>query len=235
MIRNIISVSTVILVTAIGVVINLIILPLHNRGMVIWSRLVLAISGIRLDVHGRERLKASGSYIFLINPESALDIPIAVAATRKSSRFMAKKELFRVPFFGWLLKLCNHIPIDRGNRQKAVESINSVSSKLVKKKISIIVSPEGTRSVDGKIMPFKKGAFHLAEKYDLPLVPVTIMGARHCMPNKTLRIFPGTVTVQIGAPVYLSYYHTIDECIEDVRQNMINQKENYEQKRLSQT
>ncbi|MDO9548537.1 MAG: lysophospholipid acyltransferase family protein, partial [Candidatus Marinimicrobia bacterium] len=167
--------------------------------------------------------------IIIINHESSLDIPIAVTAMKKPARFMAKQELFRVPFFGWLLKISNHIPIDRENRHKAIKSIDTVSVKLIKKKISIIVSPEGTRSYTGKIAPFKKGAFRLAQFYNLPLIPVTIMGARHCIPNKTLRVIPGIVTINIGNPVYTSQFKDIDECIKNVRNSMIALKEEYEQ------
>lgn len=228
MIRNIFSVATVIIITALGVILNLIILPLHNVGLIIWSKLILLVLGVKLRVTGRESLDSVKSGIILINHESALDIPIAVAAIKKPSRFMAKVELFRVPLFGWLLKISNHIPIDRKNRQKAIQAIDSVSAKLIKKNISIIVSPEGTRSSTGKIGPFKKGAFRLAEKHNLPLVPVTIMGARFCLPNKSLKVIPGTVQVKIGKPVFISQFRNIDECIQQVRGGMVAFKEEYE-------
>jgi len=229
MIRSIISISSVIIVTAFGVILNLIILPLHSWGLIIWSRFVLAIVGVKLNVIGSKDLTSVDPVIILINHESALDIPITVAATGKPVRFMAKKELFRVPFFGWLMKISNHIPIDRKNRQRAIKSIDTVSAKLIKKKISIIVSPEGTRSYTGEIAPFKKGAFHLAESNNLPLVPVTIMGARFRIPNKTLRVIPGLVSVNIGKPVYTSQFKDIDECIENVRSSMVLLKDEYEQ------
>ena len=231
MIRSIISISSVIIVTAFSVILNLIILPLHSWGLIIWSRFVLAIVGVKLNVIGRKDLISVNPVIILINHESALDIPIATAATRKPVRFMAKQELFRVPFFGWLMKLSNHIPIDRKNRQKAIKSIDTVSAKLIKKKISIIVSPEGTRSYTGEIARFKKGAFRLAESYNLPLVPVTIMGARFRIPNKTLRVIPGPVLVNIGKPVYTNQFKDIDECIENVRSSMVSLKDEYEQTR----
>ncbi|MBU0712476.1 1-acyl-sn-glycerol-3-phosphate acyltransferase [bacterium] len=232
MIRSIISISSVIIITALSVVVNLIFLPLHSLGLIIWSRFVLAIVGVKFKVIGGEDLSAVNPCIILINHESALDIPIAVAATRKPVRFMAKQELFRVPFFGWLMRISNHIPIDRKDRQKAIKSIERVSAKLVKKKISIIVSPEGTRSHTGEIAPFKKGAFRLAQSHNLPIVPVTIMGARHCIPNKTLTVIPGVVTVHIGKPVYTNQFKDIDECIKNVRNSMVALKKEYEQKRL---
>jgi len=228
MIRNILSIITVLLFTTLAVIVNLILLPLHNIGMIFWSKVILFLMGVRLKVYGREKLKKVDTAIILINHESALDIPIAVAATEKYARFMAKKELFRIPFFGWLIKLTGHIPIDRENRNKALNSIEKVSKKLIGKNISIIVSPEGTRSKDGRIGPFKKGAFHLAAKHNLPLIPVTLMGARYCVPNKSFRIIPGEVKVTIGNPVYVKDFQSIGECIQKIRQEMVTLKDNYE-------
>jgi len=233
MIRNIISISFVMIVTALGVVMNLIFLPLHSWGMILWSRIVLALVGVKVTIIGNEDLANVNPCIILMNHESSLDIPIVLAATKKPARFMAKQEIIRIPFLGWLLKICNHIPIDRNNRQKAIKSIEKVSVKLVKKKISIIVSPEGTRSHTGEIAPFKKGAFRLAQSHNLPIIPVTIMGARFCIPNKTLKVIPGVVTVHLGKPVHTNQFKDIDECIKNVRNSMIALKVAYEQKRLT--
>ena len=232
MIRNILSISSVMIVTALGVVVNLIVFPLHSRGLILWSRIVLALVGVKVTIIGNKDLTNVNPCIILMNHESSLDIPIVLAATKKSARFMAKQELFRIPFLGWLLKICNHIPIDRNNRQKAIKSIEKVSARLVKKKISIIVSPEGTRSYTGEIAPFKKGAFRLAQSHNLPIIPVTIMGARFCIPNKTLKVIPGTVTVDLGKPVYTNQFNDIDECIKNIRDSMVTLKTEYENSRL---
>jgi 1-acyl-sn-glycerol-3-phosphate acyltransferase len=144
---------------------------------------------------------------------------------------MAKRELFKVPIFGWCLALCNHIPIDRQNRTKAINSINKVSKKLIRRRIFIIVSPEGTRSHDGQIKPFKKGAFRLADAENLPLIPVTIMGARYRIPNKSLNVVPGKVDIVIDKPVYVHQFANIDECIMAVWELMVKRKETYEQNR----
>lgn len=232
MIRNILSISSVMIFTAFGVVVNLIFVPLHSWGMILWSRIVLALVGVKVTIIGNNELTNVNPCIILMNHESSLDIPIVLASIKKPARFMAKQEIFRIPFLGWLLKICNHIPIDRNNRQKAIKSIEKVSVKLVKKKISIIVSPEGTRSHTGEIAPFKKGAFRLAQSHNLPIIPVTIMGARFCIPNKTLKVIPGVVTVHLGSPVYTKHFENIDECIKNVRDSMVTLKTEYEHARL---
>lgn len=231
MIRNILSISITLLVTILMAAINLFYPPLHSWLFIVWSRIVLILLGVKLNVSGKEHLPEKGPGVIIINHESALDIPIAVAGLQAPVRFMAKRELFKVPIFGWCLALCNHIPIDRQNRTKAINSINKVSKKLIRRRIFIIVSPEGTRSHDGQIKPFKKGAFRLADAENLPLIPVTIMGARYRIPNKSLNVVPGNVDIVIDKPVYVHQFANIDECIQAVWELMVKRKETYEQNR----
>lgn len=228
MIINAVKIVLIFLWLIISVVLALVFLPIHSWIMIIWSEVALVVMGIRLEVSGRNHLPRGKPCILVINHESALDIPVAVAATRIPVRFMAKKELFRFPFFGWVLKWGGHIPIDRKNRQKAIQAIEKMSGKLIRRNISIIVSPEGTRSSSGRILPFKKGAFRLARSYKLPLVPVILMGSRYCLPNKTFRIRSGIVKVVIEKPVYPEHYENLEECIHLVRNLMIRYKDDYE-------
>ncbi len=231
MIRNILSISITLLITILMAALNLFYPPLHSWLFIVWSRIVLILLGVKLNVSGKEHLPEKGPGVIIINHESALDIPIAVAGLQAPVRFMAKRELFKVPIFGWCLALCNHIPIDRQNRTKAIKSINKVSKNLIRRRIFIIVSPEGTRSHDGQIKPFKKGAFRLADAENLPLIPVTIMGARYCIPKKSFNVVPGKVDIVIDKPVYVHQFANIDECIKAVRESMIMRKETYEQNR----
>jgi len=231
MLRNIITLIVVFVMTVILGVINLLILPLHNVIMIGWSWILLKVAGIKLDITGRENLPAQGPGVIIMNHESALDIPIAVVALNAPVRFMAKRELFKIPVFGWCLSLCQHIPIDRQDTRKAVEAINKVSHFIIKRRQFVIVSPEGTRSYDGKIKPFKKGGFRLAEQQNLPLIPVTLMGTRFCVPKKSFKLVPGTVQVIIDQPVHISDFDNLDECINHVRDIIVNHKERYEQSR----
>jgi len=231
MIRNILSISITLLITMLMAALNLFYPPLHSWLFIVWSRIVLILLGVKLNVSGKEHLPEKGPGVIIINHESALDIPIAVAGLQAPVRFMAKRELFKVPVFGWCLALCNHIPIDRQNRRKAIKSINKVSKNLIRRRIFIIVSPEGTRSHDGQIKPFKKGAFRLADAENLPLIPVTIMGARYCIPKKSFNVVPGKVDIVIDKPVYVHQFANIDECIQAVWDLMVKRKETYEQNR----
>ena len=203
----------------------------HNIIMRKWSQMILKFLGVKLRVYGCENVVNRGSKIVISNHESALDIPILMAALPLPIRFMAKKELFRIPLFGWTINLARHIPVDRQNPRKSYSGINRISKELIRKGYSIAISPEGTRSYDGKIAPFKKGAFRLAEIHNLPILPVLILGSRHCVPKNSISIIPGIVEVHIGKEVRLSDYPTRNACIADVRNKMIVQKEQYELKR----
>ena len=138
MIRNILSISITLLITILMAALNLFYPPLHSWLFIVWSRIVLILLGVKLNVSGKEHLPEKGPGVIIINHESALDIPIAVAGLQAPVRFMAKRELFKVPIFGWCLALCNHIPIDRQNRNKAINSIKKVSKKLIQRQIFII-------------------------------------------------------------------------------------------------
>ncbi len=201
---------------------------LHSHFMRWWARLFLFTSGIQLSCQGKENLQHANPAIIVINHESALDIPVVIAALSIPLRFLAKIELFRIPIFGWALFLGGHIPVDRQNSQKAIKTINKKSQQLVGRGINLIVSPEGTRSVDGKIKPFKKGGFVLAKRYSMPLIPVTMMGNRYCVPKKSMRIEPGKLKVMVDPPVYPQDYDTLDQCITAVRARMVRHKEQYE-------
>jgi 1-acyl-sn-glycerol-3-phosphate acyltransferase len=232
MIRNIVTLIVVFVITVILGSINLIVLPLHDMIMISWSWILLKVAGIKLDITGREHIPARGPGVIITNHESALDIPIAVLALNVPVRFMAKRELFKIPVFGWCLSLCRHIPIDRQDTKRAVKAINKISQFIIKRRQFVIVSPEGTRSYDGKIKPFKKGGFRLAEQQNLPLIPVTLMGTRFCVPKKSFKLIPGIVQVAIDRPVFIRDFANIDECVNHVRNIIVNRKERYEQNRI---
>ncbi|MCK9243982.1 MAG: 1-acyl-sn-glycerol-3-phosphate acyltransferase [Candidatus Marinimicrobia bacterium] len=231
MIRNLFAVVWIVLSTTVLGSLSIAFPPSHNLLMRKWSQMLLQLIGIKVRIYGLQNIKDRNSKVIIMNHESALDIPILTAALPLRIRFMAKKELFRIPLFGWAINLARHIPIDRGNPRKSIAVINRVSDELIRQRYSIVVSPEGTRSYDGKIAPFKKGAFRLAEIHNLPIMPVLILGARHCVPNKRIAINPGIVEVHIGKVVHLKDYPSMNAGITDLRDKMIARKEQYEEKR----
>ena len=205
---------------------------IHGKIMYWSSRIILWNCGIKLNINGSENLENISPAVIVMNHESALDIPVITACLTIQSRFMAKKELFRVPFFGWALSLGKHISIDRKNAKTAIRSINKGAAILVKKKFSIIVSPEGTRSPDGQIGKFKKGAFYIAKEFDLPIISITMMGNRYCVPNKSILAIPGKIDVIIDPPVSVSDFDSLTDCINSVHSTMVMHKKKYESDRL---
>jgi 1-acyl-sn-glycerol-3-phosphate acyltransferase len=200
----------------------------HGKVMRHWGKMILFFSRIKLEVDGLDNLKDANPALIVMNHESSLDIPVVVAVLPIDLRFIFKIELTRFPIFGWALWLGNHIAIDRSNPKQAIRQINEKSGKIIKLGYNITISPEGTRSDDGKIMSFKKGGFRIAEKFDLPIISVTMIGNRFCNPKKSLLVKPGKLKVVIEKAVKVSDYGNLTECVEDIRQKMINHKEKIE-------
>jgi len=200
----------VILYTLAGAALLFLLFPFFGRRSYVdfltrlWARLILWTGRIKITVEGIENLEPGTAYVFIANHQSLFDIPACIAVIPARLRMLAKKELFRIPVFGWGMWAIGHISIDRENREKAVESVNDAVQRLRRENISPLVYPEGTRSPDGKIHPFKKGAFVLAIQSERPVVPVTIIGSRKILPKKSLIFSPGRIHVIIDKPVATS-------------------------------
>src|SRR5262249_17992233 len=136
-----------------------------------WARAILWTTGVRVEVRGFERLDRSRSYVFAANHQSIYDIPIVFAALPFQLRIIAKQSLGRIPFLGWHLQRTGDLLVDR---QKPGASVLKKMSRLVSERHSLIVFPEGTRSVDGRVGSFKAGSFVLAVGAAVPIVPISI-------------------------------------------------------------
>jgi 1-acyl-sn-glycerol-3-phosphate acyltransferase len=163
-----------------------------------WARLILKTTGVRVRVTGLEHLEPGRSYVFAANHQSIYDIPIVFASVPYQLRIVAKQSLGRIPFMGWHLRRAGHLLVDR--RNPGADIVQKMR-RLVGESSSLIVFPEGTRSVDGRIGRFKKGSFLVAIDAGLPVVPVTITGSRHVMRKGLLTVRPGEVTLTIHPPV----------------------------------
>jgi len=166
----------------------------------LWARIILALCSVRLVMQGREKIASHGPCLFLSNHQSQFDILAVVLAIPLQFRILAKKELFYIPVFGWVLKLSGFVGIDRGNREKAIRSLDRAALRL-RGGTSLLIYAEGTRSPDGQLLPFKKGGFVLAIQAGVPVVPITIRGGRDILPKGSLRIRPGTLTLTVGDPI----------------------------------
>ena len=162
---------------------------------------VLWLSGIKLDVKGLENFDRNKTYVFVSNHSSQYDIVTLQKIIPNRMAMIFKKELAKIPFFGWQLKMGPYVMIDRENYEKAMKSIEEAKEKMQKQNISIVVFAEGTRSKTGEIQPFKRGAFRLATKVGYPIIPTTILGSNKIMPKGTYKLKRGTIKVHFDKPI----------------------------------
>lgn len=165
-----------------------------------WAEGMAGGWGMRVSAVGRERIDANGTYVFMANHLSHVDIVALFIALPMNVGFLAKKELRSVPFLGQAMVAGGHVFIDRGRRERAVQALDD-AARQVAAGASIVIFPEGTRGGEERVQAFKKGGFHLARQANVPIVPVGIRGTRTIMKREELLIHPGTVSVHIGAPV----------------------------------
>jgi 1-acyl-sn-glycerol-3-phosphate acyltransferase len=163
-----------------------------------WARLILSTTGVRVRVSGLDHLEPGRSYVFAANHQSIYDIPIVFTSIPAQLRIVAKESLGRIPFMGWHLHRAGHLLVDRRNPGA---DIVTKMARLVRDGSSLIVFPEGTRSVDGAVGRFKKGSFAVAVDARLPVVPVTITGSCHIMKKGQLMVCPGEVQLVVHPPI----------------------------------
>ena len=199
----------------------------------IWAGMLLALASTKVEIIGAENILMKEPQIFMANHQSDFDILIVLAHLPGQFRWIVKKELFNIPLFGTAMRNAGYIEIDRQNHIKAMMSIDKAARKIKEGK-SVMSFPEGTRSSDGKIKPFKQGMFHLAIMSGVPIVPVSIIGAREIMPKRSLRIKPGKVTMVIDKPIDVRGYSIENrQDLIDRVQNIITR--NYEERQSAQS
>jgi 1-acyl-sn-glycerol-3-phosphate acyltransferase len=162
---------------------------------------VLWLSAIKLEVTGLENFDKNKTYVFVSNHSSQFDIVVLQKTIPNRMAMVFKKELAKIPFFGWQLKMGPYVMIDRENYEKALKSIEEAKEKMQKQNISIVVFAEGTRSKTGDIQPFKRGAFRLATQVGYPIIPTTIVGSNKIMPKGTYRLKKGTIKVHFDKSI----------------------------------
>lgn len=184
-----------------------------------WSRWVLWAAGVRVRVEGRENIALEEPQIFASNHVSWFDVWALAAMIPKRNRFVAKKELEKIPIFGRAWKTAGHISVDRGDRASAIQSLQEAGDRLHRDNISVVIFPEGTRSKTGELGEFKKGAFMLALHTGVDIVPVAVLGSREIMPADSWRIRRGEIILRFGEPVRTSDYTVAqrNELIAEVR------------------
>ena len=171
----------------------------------IWARGILFVSRVKVTVNGLENIDPSQSYVYMSNHQSNFDIPVLLAHLPVQFRWLAKAELFRIPIFGRAMRGAGYVKIDRFNRESAFASIDEAAAKI-KNGVSVMIFPEGTRSRDGNIRPFKKGGFIMAMDAAVPIVPVILLGTWTIMEKSSLKINTGEVALNIASPIATTGY-----------------------------
>jgi 1-acyl-sn-glycerol-3-phosphate acyltransferase len=186
-------------------------------GAAMWiARNGLRIAGIRVNVEGMERIDSAATYIFMCNHVSNLDPPILIPKLPRRTSVLVKKELFQVPILGRAMLMGDLVPVDRHNREAAMNSMR-LAEQVMAKGLNMTVFPEGTRSPDGRLLPFKKGPFYLALDSGVPVVPVTILGSEGLMPKGSSTIDAGAVRLVFHSPICPKQFTDKEDLIAAVR------------------
>jgi 1-acyl-sn-glycerol-3-phosphate acyltransferase len=165
-----------------------------------WSRGIVLTSGLRLRTSYAKELESGRPVVYMANHQSLFDIPVLFVTLPGQARMLAKESLFRIPIFGWSIRLGGFISIDRQDRSRAKESFDAAVDRL-RTGTSALIFPEGTRSRDGRLLPFQRGGMLLALKSGLAIVPVGIEGTLAVQPKSSFAIRPQTVNVRYGEPI----------------------------------
>jgi 1-acyl-sn-glycerol-3-phosphate acyltransferase len=165
-----------------------------------WVRWILVTCGVRVERSGLEGLDLSRPYVVMANHQSVFDTAAIVATWPGSFRFVAKRELTWIPFFGWALAASGHVIIDRSNRESSVRSLERAAERVRNGK-TVIIFPEGTRQPAGKIGEFKSGGFHLALAAQVPILPASVSGSSRITPPHSLRVESGRILVRYGEAI----------------------------------
>lgn len=187
-----------------------------------WARIIVFIAGSRVRVRGQEHIDSKQPYIAVCNHQSNMDIPIVIRYLPLRMTIIAKKELFAIPIFGQAMRAVGILEIDRSNRHKAMTTLKIARQVMEERRISVLAFPEGTRSRDGEIKPFKKGPFMLALESGVPLLPVTIKGTFPILPAGKFKVKPGDVDIIIHPPVDPAKYgvNNRNQLIADIHQQI---------------
>lgn len=167
----------------------------------IWSRICCRLMFVKVVVKGHENIDPSTSYVFVANHQGAFDIWCIYGYLNHNFKWLMKKGLEKIFMVGYACKRAGHVFVDDSSLRSIKDTI-AESRKVLKDGMSLVIFPEGSRSHDGKMIPFKRGAFMLASEFRLPVVPLTINGSFRTMPRNTYNVTPGTITITIHKPIY---------------------------------
>ena len=206
--RSLLAVPGVILATTLAGVVQLAASLFDRSGRIsdaiarAWAWAIARVCGLRVTAAGRERVDPRRTYVIVANHQSHLDTIALLLTCPAPMRMLAKKSLFRIPVMGWAMKRMGHVPVERDRATRgSLDRLRAAVEGLIGRGQSVVVFAEGSRSPDGRVRAFKKGAFHLARTFDLPILPVAIDGTARVLPAWTLRFRGGTARVTYLPPI----------------------------------
>jgi 1-acyl-sn-glycerol-3-phosphate acyltransferase len=188
---------------------------LYSRAM--WAAYAgVRLIGVKVELRGYNDFDHQGTYIYMCNHVSNLDPPIVIPLIPRRTSVLVKKEVFRVPILATAMRMARFVAVDRRNRDAAIASIQA-ATEVMRSGINMAIFPEGTRSPDGKLLPFKKGPFHLAMESKVPVLPISISGTETMMGKGSLAIKAGTAILVFHPPIYPENFTDRDELTDAVR------------------
>jgi len=167
----------------------------------VWSRSLLLFARVRVEVEGLDKIDPRASYVFCSNHLSYMDTPVVLSSIPAEFRFLAKEGLFQIPLLGTHLKQAGHVPVPREDPRRSVRTMTTAGRIVRERGVSLLIFPEGGRSHDGVLQPFKEGAAYIAIKAQAPLVPVAVTGTREILAMGSAVFHAGRVRLQIGHPI----------------------------------
>lgn len=180
--------------------------PFDRKGRIVhqyaklWGKIALKMNRVRVKIEGTEKLNGKGPYIFMSNHQGYYDVFALLSYLPYQFKWLVKKELFSIPFFNWTMAAAGYISIDRKGGRETIKALNQALKKI-QEGMSVVLFPEGSRSPDGSIQPFKKGGFSLAIKSQVPIVPIAISGSRDIMPKGKFTPTRGEIRILIDHPI----------------------------------
>lgn len=189
---------------------------LFQAAACLWANFLMSFSGIKVLARGLENIPRNQPLILVSNHQGAADIPILLAYIPIRFRFAIKKELFRIPFFGWYLRKAGYFSIDREVILSAYKTLETII-EILKAGESVLIFPEGTRSRDGSLGKFKRGSLMAALKAEVPIIPIAISGTYNIMPRGTYLINPKEVKLSVGKPIYIKSEGEYEQKVEEAR------------------
>ena len=172
---------------------------------------------IRTEISGLENVPAGRSCIFMSNHVSNLDPPVTLPLLPGRSSVLLKKELMNIPILGRAMRMAKFVPVERGSRRDAARASVEAAADALRSGLHILVYPEGTRSLDGRLSTFKKGPFFLAQQTGAPIIPIAVSGTQSMMRKGSSAITPGLARIQLLPPIEPSAYATRDELMQAVK------------------